>query len=83
MSKPPHVQPVHRRAITKERALQILNDVSERFWEDGDTSFATKVELLQTICWLRDEELRERQRKDMALDEIARVALKARLYHHS
>lgn len=71
----------HRKPLSKERALQISNNVSEEYVDLGDTSFATKQELCETIIWLRDEYEKELRRKDSALDEIAILALKGRLYN--
>ncbi len=80
MSKPPYRTPLHKRVITEDRALQILNDVSEYWWEDGRCDFATKPELCQAIHWLRDQHREELARKDSALEAISRITSVARLY---
>lgn len=41
------------RLITEDRALQILNNISEEYADHGLTNFATKMELCETVMILR------------------------------
>lgn len=66
--------------ITADRAMAIVNHVAEEFADHQQTFFATKVELCQTIQWLRKHQWEELQRKDEALDDIAIDAFKRCLY---
>lgn len=64
-------------AIAEDRALQILNNVAEEFWDDGLTNFATKTELCATIMWLRAQHENEFQRMRKALGQVVTIAAKA------
>jgi hypothetical protein len=70
-------------AITKSRALQIVNNVAEEWNDHGSTNFATKKELCATIQWLTSDQRKELQRKDTALDKISVISLTARLYRRA
>lgn len=70
----------NRGKIKGARALQISNNVSEEYIDQGDTSFATKAELCETLIWFRNRFDAELRRKDSALDDIATAAVKARIY---
>ncbi len=67
-------------SITKARAEQINNNCSEEYLDHGQTSFATKAELCETILWLGQHWGDELRRKDKALDAIGMLACRARLY---
>jgi hypothetical protein len=73
-------RPNPRNSIAKDRALQINNNVAEEYVDHGDTSFATKAELCETILWLCNDHFAQLQRKDSALDDIFYLAIKARSY---
>ena len=40
-----------RGSISKDRALQISNNCSEEYIDLGQTNFATKAEMCETILW--------------------------------
>jgi len=74
--------------ISEERALQIINNVAEEFVDLGDTSFATKEELCETILWLREttvdkdwyEVQEENGRKQDALIQSAQAMIELNMY---
>lgn len=72
--------PNPRGKIKKDRALQISNNVSEEFLDHGQTNFATKAELCETILWLGTAYGDELRRKDAALRDIATKAIEAAHY---
>jgi hypothetical protein len=65
-----------RGTISKDRALQIANNCSEEYIDHGETNFATKTELCETVLMMRDMGGAELIRKDMALDEIVMLVTK-------
>ncbi len=69
-----------RGQIPYDRWTQIVNNVFEEYADLGQTTFATKTELCETIMALSEHQRVELGRKDEALDRIARQAFEARLY---
>lgn len=68
--------------IEKDRWSQISNNVAEEYIDLGQTNFATKEELCETIFALNRHYMEELQRKDGALHEIAIAAFKAARYDY-
>ncbi len=66
--------------ITKDRSLQILNNVFEEYLDHGVTSFATKEEFCEAIMQLNGNHRKEMERKDAVLDAIMGAAIRGRMY---
>ena len=73
---------VNRRGtlITRDRALQILNNVYEEYLDHGITYFANKEEFCEAIMQLSRNHSKEMERKDAVLDAIMAAAIRGRMY---
>lgn len=61
--------------LSKDRALQVMNNVAEEYLDFGDMTFATKEELCETIIWLGRIHQEEYQRIRSSLSNVVTVAV--------
>ena len=62
--------------MSEDRAMQIINNVAEEFVDHGQTNFATKKELCETILWLRNHDGEERKRMHNTISEISMLCFR-------
>lgn len=62
--------------LTPDKAMEIINNVSEAYIDLGSTKFATKEELCEAIYWLSQSSLREQERLRGMIENIGFACLK-------